>query len=253
MSFVSPSLILLAGTAVLVAAPITPVKPVKYKAVIITKQITDLTGVGGPKQEVGGTATTYFQLEISDSAGGQVLHMVIDSLIPDTASQVPAAVLDSAKGSVYHHFVDAKGQLTEKTITDGGAVASGFASSATQFLPRLKGSLAKGSTWSDTTDVARTIPGGALKVKSVTNYEVLEPGKIGAAFASSQTGAQESPNGTLEIAGTATGTASWLLDADKTIVEFKRKDEAALTITIAVAPAPIPISQVQDITITRLP
>lgn len=255
MSLLSSALVLLAGTALVAAsptAPAAPVAPIKYKAVIVSKQIADLTVVGGEKQESGGTSTTFFQLEIIDSAGGHVLHIVIDSLVPDASNQVPAAVLDSARGSVYHHFLDASGKLTEKTITNGGAIATGFASSTTQFVPRLRGSLEKGSTWSDTTDVARTIPNGALKVKSVTNYEVLEPGKVGAAFASSQTGAQESANGTLEIAGTSKGTATWTLAADRSIVSFSRKDEANVTITVAAAPAPIPLTQTQDATITRV-
>lgn len=252
MTIVSSAAALLAGT-VLVAA--TPVAPIKYKAVISSKQVVDLSAFGQGNQETAQTTTSYFQLEVRDSAGGRVITVIIDSLVPDEAirAQIPAPIVDSAKGATYRIFQSATGATEEKTITAGGPLAQTFAASVVEFLPRVKGTLGAGAAWSDTTENSRTIPNGALKSKTVTNYSATAADKIGAAFAASLTGAQETPGGTADLAGTSTGTAEWALAADKSLVSVTRKEESTLSVTLAAAPAPIPVTQTQEATITRLP
>ncbi len=245
------------------AAPAPTAAPIRYKAVIASKQVVDLSVLGQENQVVEQTATSYFQLSVSDSAGSRVLHLVIDSLAPDAkiAAQIPAPILDSARGAVYHLVLDAKGALDMKAIKAGGPLAKAFAGSITEFLPRISGALTAGREWTDTLETTREIPSGALKSKTVTNYAVagteMVDGKtavkLNAAFAASQTGAQETPGGTADLAGTSSGTASWLLAGDQSIVSLNRKEEVSLTVTLAAAPAPIPIKQTQDATITRLP
>jgi len=259
-----PFVTALAATAAVAALPPSPAAAnARYKATIASKQVVSLSALGQEDQENAQTANSFFQLALSDSAGHQVAHLVIDSLAPDPQlrAQVPDSILALAKGATYHLVIDGTGALTLTTIKDGGPLGKAFASSFYEFIPRVKGDLAAGREWADTTETSREIPNGALKTRTATNYAIggaetvdgTAGTRVNAAFASSQTGAQETPGGTADLAGTSSGSSSWVLAKDGTILSATRKEEVKLTVTLAMAPAPIPITQTQDATITRLP
>ncbi len=256
---VLPTILLAAGAAFTLAVPAprpasTPVAPARYKLVTSAKQVTDLSGLGGDTQEMSFTSTTWFQLEVRDSAGGRVAHVIVDSLQMDDAqrAQAPAGAADSARGAEYHAFIAADGNVTLTPVKAGGPMGRSAANSIVDLVPRTRGALAAGREWSDTTSSTRATGNGSRTSKTITNYSAESATVLKSAYASSLTGTQESPSGTVTTAGTATGKAAWTFGADQAIESMTRTEEVKLQATIAVAPAPIPVTLNQEVTLTRV-
>ena len=257
---------LLGSTAVLagVIAPSvrTPVaSTLHYKIATTSTQEVDLTALGGPKQSTTTNVAGFMTVTLVDSAGGKTIHVVIDSISPDSATraQIPAAVLDTVKGATFHGYVDSKGSLGDfKTVKGGGALASQLSGQLDELFPKIASSAKVGDTWSDSTDRKREIGGGSIQVRRVVNYKAssnetvagAKALKVDAAFSASQAGTQETPGGTADIQGTSSGTASYLVNEGGAVVSGTRTETVKLLVAIAQAPSPIPVTQTSTSTIS---
>src|SRR5262249_28028744 len=90
------------------AAPITT----HYRVETKTETTVDLSGVGQPNQQVNLGVVSWIAVTLSDTAGGRVVHVVVDSLKYDGgAAQLTQASVDSARGGTVHAFIDGKGHV----------------------------------------------------------------------------------------------------------------------------------------------
>ena len=97
-------IVLLLAVATATSAPVT----MKYKIVQKTESKVDLSGFGQGEQIQNQDATWFVTASYTDSAGGKVLHAVLDSVrLEGGMIPIPPAAIDSAKGTAYHGFLDA--------------------------------------------------------------------------------------------------------------------------------------------------
>lgn len=234
---------------------------VHYRIQTTSAQEVDLTALGGPKQSTNTMVAGYLTVTLTDTTGGKTVHVVVDSIVPDSATraQIPPTVLDSVKGATFHGLADAKGSLGDfKAMKGGGALAAQLASQLDELFPVVTPGAKVGDTWSDSTEKKREIGGGSLTVRRLVNYKAsasevvsgTKALKVDAAFSASQAGTQETPNGTADIQGTSTGTATFFVSDAGVVMGGSREETVKLTVAIAQAPEPIPVQQTSKSTIT---
>src|SRR5687768_7245529 len=92
-------------TLVLPLADLAP-STTKYRIDQSLTQEIDASAAGAGKQNLSFTASSFITVTLADSAGGKVMRVVVDSMRGDSATPIPAAVLDSARGAVFRGFVE---------------------------------------------------------------------------------------------------------------------------------------------------
>src|SRR3954470_6136276 len=82
----------------------------KYRIDQSLTQEIDATAAGGAKQRVAFSTSSFVTVSLADSAGGKVIRVVVASIRGDSASPIPSAVLDSARGAEFWGFVEKSGK-----------------------------------------------------------------------------------------------------------------------------------------------
>jgi hypothetical protein len=186
----------------------------RYKLDVKTTQVVNLAALGQGEQRIEITASGFVTVSSVDSAGGQAVKVVLDSLNMAEGSPIPPEAAKSAAGATW--------------------------------VPPFTAGTPAGKTWTDTNETTRN---GGVAIRTVTNFQTSADSyngqkvtKLAGASASSVSGSQESPQGTVQIDGTGNATSSWLVTADGTCVSSTYSGTQALRVTVAVAPEPLPLS-----------
>jgi hypothetical protein len=233
----------------------------RYRIETRVEQVIDLTGVGQAEQRNNLEMVNFLTVTLNDTAGGQTVHAVLDSIVKPPANPLPdQASLDSARGRAWHAILSADGKISDVKRVD--STSSGQVSDLlTNFFPRVKPGAKVGDQWTDTTETASNQEGQSLTTRTVTNYSVTGTEtrngaralKIETAFSLSQTGVIEQPGQTLEVDGTGTGTSVVYVTQDGRYLGGTSTTSAELQITSASIPAPIPVQVKNTVTVTTLP
>jgi hypothetical protein len=232
----------------------------KYRVDQRLTQDLDASAAGKGKQSISFTTSSFLTLTLTDTAGGKSVRIVVDSMRGDSATPVPAAVFDSARGAEYHAFLSAAGKLSElETITASEAAGrvQGFLS---DFFPWVKAGTKKGEQWADTTAKTTTDGSDSVVVKRVTAYHVLGDEKrdgrkayrIGSEYHSTVAGTQPTPNGPARIEGNGQGTGTYFVTEDGRYLGGDWQLQSALTIAGAFSNEPLPITIKQTTRVTAL-
>ena len=59
------------------------------------------------------STSSFLSLTLGDTSGGKSVRIVVDSMLGDSATPIPAAVFDSARGAEFHAFLSAAGKLSD--------------------------------------------------------------------------------------------------------------------------------------------
>lgn len=250
----------LAAGALVAAYPPLDTTTAKYRIEQSLQQELDATGVGGPKQSVDASTTTFITVTLVDTTGGRAMTIVVDSMAADGGSPIPPAALDSARGATYHGLVSPTGSISNFKPAQPSVASAQLEAVLGRFYPRMKAGVEVGDGWSDTTETTSTITGGTVKTRTLTTYEAagneVRDGtrslRINAAFKASVAGTQETPGGTADIQGTGTGSGTYYIGADGRYLGGTTTQTSSLSVAGAFAPAPIPVSIKQTTTITPL-
>jgi hypothetical protein len=250
----------LAATALVLPALGLAPTVTKYRIDQTLSQEIDATAAGGAKQKIGFRTSSFVTVTLADSAGGKVMRVVIDSLRGDSATPIPAAVLDSAKGAEFHGFVQKSGKptgLEPVTATPAVHQVQGLLS---DFFPWTRPGLKVGDSWTDTTAKTNGEGADSVTVRRVSAYKAAatetrqarKAVRITEDFTSSVAGTQPTPNGPAKIEGTATGTGSYYVGADGLYLGGDWQQQSSLRISGSFAPQPLPITIVQKTKVTAL-
>src|SRR3954463_5133943 len=139
----------LATGLVLPALGLAP-STVKYRIDQSLTQEMDATAAGGAKQRIAFSTSSFVTVTLADSAGGKAIRVVVDSMRGDSATPIPAAVLDSARGAEFRGFVQKSGKLTGLEPAGGAGAAAQVQGLLSDFFPWTRPSLKIGESWSDT-------------------------------------------------------------------------------------------------------
>jgi hypothetical protein len=234
------------SVGVLVGWTPRPPAPLRYKLNMKTVQVVNLAALGQGEQRVEITGTGFLTVTSADSAGGQAIKVVLDSLTLGEGAPIPPDQVKTAAGAVWHAFRGANGRIGNFTSETENPVAATVEGALPQIFPPLKQGTAAGQAWTDTTETQRS---NGVAVRTVTNYQTSADNvggqkvtKLAGASASSISGSQESPQGTVQIEGTGTGTSAWMVGADGIMLSSTYSGTQSLQVSIAAAPEPLPVN-----------
>lgn len=251
-------------TAVSLVAPSRPAAPqvTRYRINQVTEQEVDLSGMGQPKQTNRFSTSTFLTVTLGDTSGGKTLHVVVDSMVPDSGTALPAqlkASMDSLKGSAYHGYLS-RGKVSGlKAMKDGGDPGA-LAGVIHAIFPSIKPGVKVGDNWVDTTDTKSDQDGNSMTVRTVATYKAAgneqhsgtKALRLDATTASSMNGQQMTQSGPATIDGTGSGTGTYYVAPDGRLLDGSAVSNTQLSFAIAQAPTPIPVTTKQTTTITTL-
>lgn len=238
------------GAAVL-ALPAARIAPaaMRYRIDQSLTQEVDATAAGQGTQTLRFSTSSFVTVTLSDSAGGRAMRVVLDSMRGDSTTPIPAAVLDSAKGSVYHAFLTREGRpgrLEATTSTPAAAQVQGLLS---DFFPWVRAGLRTGEAWADTSVTTTGDGADSVTVRRVTNYRTGGPDpkrgramRVAVDHTSEIAGSQPTPNGPAHIEGTGNGKGSYLVSADGQYLGGEWELSSSIRLSGEFAPQPVPIS-----------
>lgn len=239
------------------SAPVTA----KYRVDQTVTQEIDASAAGKGKQSISFTTSSFVTLTLTDSTGGKSVRIVVDSMFGDSATPVPAAVFDSAKGSEFHAFLASNGKLSDLeavNVSEATARVQGF---LTDFFPWVKKGTKKGEQWADTSSKTTTDGTDSVVIKRITAYRVVDKDtrnskkamRITSEYQSTVAGTQPTPNGPARIEGKGTGDGTYFVSSDGVYLGGDWQLQSVLTIAGSFSNEPLPITITQTTKVTTLP
>jgi hypothetical protein len=207
--------------------------------------------------------TAWIGMTLSDTTGGRIVHILVDSAKVDGTLPIGPESVDSAKGGTIHGFLDATGHIKNLTSTPNASlVMTQIQAIASSILfPRAHAGMGNGDAWTDTTETTNTTGGANLKTKTNVNYVAggeesvagLSGRRLNADLSLTVSGTLENPmSGTVETSGSGTGKASFLIGDGGRLLSGTATSNVTQSLKMAMAPAPIPVKTAQSITATLL-
>ena len=236
----------------------------KYYFELKSEQVVDLSVFGQPNQVTTLDLKAWMTMTLTDSAGGRVVHVIVDSLnAVSTSPQITAATGDSAKGGMIHGFVDPAGRVKNlKSRPAGNTLLVAAQGIVNGIFPRMKPGAKAGDRWMDTTDIVNSEGGSNTTVKLTLDYTAggtetvagLPAIKVTATSTSVVTGTMENPMaGTMGVEGTGAGGGTFWVGADGRFLGGDLASTLNEKLTITGAPSPVPVKVTQQLKVTVLP
>lgn len=254
----SPGLKWTALGAVALALPAARTAPVtmRYRIDQSLTQEVDASAAGQGKQSLTFTTSSFVTVSLADSAGGQTVRVVVDSMRGDSATPIPPATLDSAKGAVFQGYIGGTGRPPRLEATGSNPVAGQIQGLVSDFYPWARPGIKVGQTWADTSTVTTGEAPDTVVVRRVTNYRAAANEaraiRVTTEYTSEIAGSQPTQNGSARIEGTGNGKGSYLVGPDGRYLGGEWELNSALTLSGAFAPQPVPITLRQTTRVATL-
>lgn len=259
-----PALIGTLVLATLGGGPRPPaVTTTRYHLSAKVDQSIDLSVFGQPAQLTNQTLDAWVLMTTTDSGGGRVVHVVVDSAaMVSNAPGFDPGTAAAAKGATIHGFQDPQGRVKNLTSSQAtNPVVTGIQSAVNGLFPRVRAGAKPGESWVDTTDVPNPGEGNNTTLKLVTTYTAgageavggLSGMRVNAKSTSAVTGTMTSPQaGTMEVDGAGAGAGSFVVAGDGRFLGGSVNSSQDLRLKVAMAPAPIPVRVTQTLVVTML-
>jgi hypothetical protein len=225
--------------------PSTPPSVMRYRVNLKTSVVQDLTALGQGQQSQNFSNSGFVTVTAQDSAGGQAVTLVLDSLVPGDSSPITPEAAKGMAGLRWRGFRQPTGRVKELQLEGDNPVAGAIEPALLELFPPMKPGTKDGQSWTDTTDTDNS----GVAIRTVTNFQTSSDSYNGAkvirlagAYSSAMTGEQASPQGSLKIDGTATGTNTWLVGSDGACLSATHSASQNISVTIAQVPEPIPVT-----------
>ncbi|HEY7611954.1 MAG TPA: hypothetical protein VH764_03085 [Gemmatimonadales bacterium] len=248
-----------AATLALPAIGLPPVTA-KYRVDQRLTQEVDATAAGQGKQTLRFSTSAFVTVTLADSAGGRTMKVVIDSVKGDSATPIPPAVLDSARGGEFRAFVSKAGKPSALTPTGTSPAATQVQGLLVDFFPWVRAGFKVGEAWVDTTVNTTGAGSDTVTVRRITSYKAMGSETRGTVRAmrvttehkSDVAGVQPTPQGPAKIDGTGGGTGSYYVSPDGRYLGGEWELHSALNLSGAFAKQPIPITVTQSTKVTAV-
>jgi hypothetical protein len=253
----SARLTAIAATGLALPAIVLVPATTKYRIDQSLSQEIDATAAGGAKEKLSFSTTSFVTVTLADSAGGKLLRVVVDSIRGDSATPIPPAVLDSARGAEFRGFVQRSGKPTGLEPRGGVPAAAQIQGLLSDFFPWTKAGLKAGDRWSDTTAKTNATGADSVTVRRVSAYkaeagEARKAVRVTEDFTSSVAGTQPTPNGPARIEGTGRGTGAYYVGTDGRYLGGSWQQQSSIKISGSFAKQPLPITIIQKTKVSTL-
>ena len=237
-------------------APLTT----KYRVDQSLTQEVDATAEGQGKQTLKFSTSAFVTVTLDDSAGGRTMRVVIDSVKGDSATPIPVAVLDSARGGEFRAFVSKAGKPSPLTPTGTSPAAAQVQGLLVVFFPWVRAGIKVGEAWSDTTVNTTGAGSDTVTVRRITNFKAASAEtrgtvrgvRIAMDHTSDVAGAQPTPQGPAKIEGTGGGSGTYFVSADGRYLGGEWQLHSSLNLSGAFAKQPVPITVTQTTKVTAV-
>jgi hypothetical protein len=239
-------------------APITS----RFRVDQTLTQEVDATAAGKGKQTVSFSTSSFVTVTLNDTAGGKSVRIVVDSMRGDSATPIPVAVFDSARGAEFHAFLSSAGRLSDLEAVNVSPAAARVQGFLTDFFPWVKTGAKPGEQWADTSTRATTDGTDSVVVHRVTSYRVVaretraarKALRVTSEYVSTIRGTQPTDTGQpARIEGSGKGTGIYFVSPDGAYLGGDWQLQSALTIAGSFSNDPLPISITQTTKVTPLP
>lgn len=238
-------------------------KTTRYRIESKGEQVVDLSAVGQGKQTNTTTQIALLSITLSDTTGGQIMHVVVDSIsMVSSAPEAAAAGAEAAKakGAWVHGIIDqwGRGTVVATSAETNDAIAQ-LKTTLTRFFPVMKPGAKQGDSWVDTAQITTKTAAQAMKMNRLSTYTHggstqwggAAATRIDAASTTSGAGTLENPMaGTMELEMTGTGTESFYLSSDGTYLGGEAKSSGDSKIRAAMLPDAIPVTTTTTTTVS---
>jgi hypothetical protein len=232
----------------------------KYRIDQSLSQEVDATAAGGAKQSISFNTSSFITVILADSAGGKAMRVVVDSVRGDSATPIPAAVLDSARGAEFRGFIEKSGKPLGLEPITGTSAAAQIQGLLSDFYPWIRAGLKVGDSWVDTTAKVNGVGADSVTVRRVSAYKASANATRGTRkavritedFTSSVAGTQPTPGGPARIEGSGNGKGDYYVGSDGRYLGGDWQQQSSLKISGSFAPQPLPITIVQKTKVTTL-
>jgi len=233
------------------AAPIGP-SVTKYRLESSVEQAVDLSSIGQPEQRFTVTQVAVFSIALTDSAGGQAMHVTIDSVNGTGTGGPPPAALDSIRGAWIHGFRSGDGATTiQSASNESSDVLSQLKQSIQTFFPRIRGPVKTGDRWVDTTEVRSQSTSRTLTSTIVTSYVAageesfadVAALRLDATVSTQGKGTVANPQlGEMTLTMEETATAVFFVSADGRYLGGRSTGTAHAALSAPMLPASLPLT-----------
>ncbi|MES2123462.1 MAG: hypothetical protein V4503_02120 [Gemmatimonadota bacterium] len=249
----------LLALATAVTAITTPVGPLRYKIEMKSSQEVDLSAMGAGKQVGEISAVAFLSVTMSDSAAGQLAHIVVDSMTLEPTGSMAAAydptTAAGAKGGFYHvYVVGGKVQGTPTPSVSGNPALSILAQAVTVMFPgTTRAGLKSGDSYTDTTTSTATTDAGTNNSTAVTVWTMKGMEGDAMMLEGESNGKMTIDGGQTAVSGTNKGTRKMTSTAKGPV------KNAVINTTVDLAAVPsgmsdvIPVKGTSSLTVTLLP
>ncbi|MGH7509064.1 MAG: hypothetical protein ACREMZ_06305 [Gemmatimonadales bacterium] len=250
----------LAATILVVPAWDRAPSTTRYRIDQSLTQEIDATAAGGAREHLSFNTSSFITVTLADSAGGKTMRVVVDSVRGDSATPIPAAVLDSARGAEFQGYIDRSGKMSGLAPLTGTSAAAQVQGLLSEFFPWVRAGLKVGDTWTDTTAKINAVGADSVTVRRVSAYKAAgratrntrKAVRVVEDFTSSVAGTQPTPGGPARIEGSGSGKGAYYVGTDGRYLGGDWQLQSSLKISGSFAPEPLPIRIVQKTRVTTL-
>ncbi|MBL0179780.1 MAG: hypothetical protein IPP98_11730 [Gemmatimonadetes bacterium] len=189
-------------------ATLAPADSFRYRIVSTAVQEVDASALGQPSQTVTITTTALITLRLTDSAGGQVAHITVDSAGMDggeAMAMLGPEMTDVPPGVFFHFFVKDGKPASDMTPSATSVPVLSLAAAIATLFTVPKPSAKVGDIWTDTTVVDTAVAQGNSKVTTISKWKVSSMEAGGRVLDADQTGVMEIETPVGKMSGTTSG------------------------------------------------
>jgi hypothetical protein len=237
----------------ILAVPLPVRAPLRYKIVTRTNTDIDLTAAGQGSQTIALVSTTFVTVNLSDTTGGRIANVVVDSSAFDggaITAQLPAEMLTDPKGATFHLFVvngKSKSSILPAPMSVQAAQAAGGIELLLTGLRRLKA----GDTWTDTTRSDTATAGASAKGSRVSIWTAKPDQGSALQLDATWTGTTSAGFGQAQMEMKVTG-ASHVTAVPGELAQ-KANSTGTGSATMNMAGMSLPMKVTTDVTTTQIP
>ena len=235
------------------AGPVPALPPMRYK--IVTHSVTDLdlSAVGQASQTVTLTSTTFVSVTVTDTVGGLLAHVVVDSSTFDAgalAGQLPPEMSADAKGAFFHLYV-INGKSKSAIIPTPLSVQAAQAATGIELVLNGLRMAKAGDTWVDTTNTDTTSAAGGAKGTRIANWTATSEQGSALQLDATWTGTTSAGFGPTQLEMQVTG-ASHVTTVPGQLAE-KATSNGSGSATMNAGGMNIPMKVTTDVVTTKIP
>lgn len=210
-----------------------------YRVTQTTKTVQEMMG---QKQEIEGSGQQIVSVKLTRSARDTIsMNVVLDSISATTMGMSPN--LTHLVGLTVAAKVSPVGAFYSVRASDdkGGAEAEPIRHAMGNMLPKLRPTMPKGASWTDTTSGTMNQGGVEIERKIVSTYTVEGDTTIGGqpswkihrADSTTMSGSGNTPNGAVTMEGTSKGSGQLFVTSKGVFLGGEGTEEAQLRFVMA--------------------